>query len=78
LTTPHPFRDDNFHTPDRRPSAEEATRYQRIVLHAGRRLLKISGFFVSPRTVQTHLTHVYIKLGVTSRVQLVQEAARHA
>ena len=34
--------------------------------------------FVSPRTVQSHLTHVYAKLGVTSRVQLVQEAARHA
>jgi predicted ATPase/DNA-binding CsgD family transcriptional regulator len=34
--------------------------------------------FVSPRTVQSHLTHVYNKLGVSSRVQLVQEAARHA
>ena len=34
--------------------------------------------FVSPRTVQTHLTHVYTKLGVSSRVQLAQEAARHA
>jgi predicted ATPase/class 3 adenylate cyclase/DNA-binding CsgD family transcriptional regulator len=33
--------------------------------------------FVSPRTVQTHLTHVYTKLGLASRVQLVQEAARH-
>jgi predicted ATPase/class 3 adenylate cyclase/DNA-binding CsgD family transcriptional regulator len=33
--------------------------------------------FVSPRTVQTHLTHVYTKLALTSRVQLVQEAARH-
>jgi len=33
---------------------------------------------VSPRTVQTHLTHVYTKLGLTSRVQLVQEAARQA
>ena len=34
--------------------------------------------FISPRTVQTHLTHVYTKMGLTSRVQLVQEAARHA
>jgi len=33
--------------------------------------------FVSPRTMQTYLTHVYTKLGLTSRVQLVQEAARH-
>ncbi len=33
--------------------------------------------FVSPRTVQSHLTHVYTKLGLTSRVQLVQQAARH-
>jgi len=34
--------------------------------------------FVSPRTVQSHLTHVYTKLGLSSRVQLVQEAARHS
>ena len=32
--------------------------------------------FVSPRTVQAHLSHIYAKLGIASRVQLVQEAAR--
>jgi predicted ATPase/class 3 adenylate cyclase/DNA-binding CsgD family transcriptional regulator len=34
--------------------------------------------FVSPRTVQSHLAHVFTKLDLSSRVQLVQEAARHS
>lgn len=34
--------------------------------------------FVSPRTVEAHLGHVYAKLDLNSRVQLAQEAARHA
>ena len=33
-----------------------------------------SRLFVSPRTVQAHLTHVYAKLDITSRSQLVQRA----
>jgi predicted ATPase/class 3 adenylate cyclase/DNA-binding CsgD family transcriptional regulator len=34
--------------------------------------------FVSPRTVQSHLTRVYTKLGLSSRVQLAQEAVRRS
>ncbi|MEB4207762.1 helix-turn-helix transcriptional regulator [Mycobacterium sp. 94-17] len=37
-----------------------------------------AGLFVSPRTVQAHLSNVYSKLGIASRVQLAKEAARHA
>ena len=34
--------------------------------------------FISPRTVHAHLTHIYTKLGVSSRVQLAQVAAEHS
>jgi DNA-binding CsgD family transcriptional regulator len=34
--------------------------------------------FVSPRTVQAHLTHMYTKLGYTSRVQLAQDVVRQS
>jgi DNA-binding CsgD family transcriptional regulator len=33
--------------------------------------------YVSRRTVQTHLTHVFAKLHITSRTQLAAEAIRH-
>ena len=33
--------------------------------------------FVSPRTVQTHVAHVFTKLEVSSRAQLAAEATRH-
>ncbi|WP_254902428.1 helix-turn-helix transcriptional regulator [Mycobacterium simiae] len=32
--------------------------------------------FVSPKTVATHLTHIYSKLGIRSRVQLAQQASQ--
>jgi DNA-binding CsgD family transcriptional regulator len=37
----------------------------------GRRL------FISPRTVQSHLGHVFTKVGLTSRVELAAQAASH-
>ena len=32
--------------------------------------------FISPRTVQSHVSHVLVKLGLASRVELAVEAAR--
>jgi DNA-binding CsgD family transcriptional regulator len=34
--------------------------------------------FISRRTVQTHLAHVFAKLGISSRTQLAAEATRQA
>jgi Bacterial regulatory proteins, luxR family len=33
--------------------------------------------YISRRTVQTHLAHVFAKLHITSRAQLAAEAIRH-
>jgi len=32
--------------------------------------------FISPRTVETHLTHVFGRLGISSRTELVALAGR--
>lgn len=34
--------------------------------------------FVSRHTVQTHLKHIFTKLGISSRVQLASDVARRA
>jgi DNA-binding CsgD family transcriptional regulator len=34
--------------------------------------------FVSPSTIKTHLSHVFAKLGVTTRSELAAAASRHA
>jgi len=34
--------------------------------------------FISPRTVQAHLTHIYAKLEIGSRVELAAEVVRRA
>src|SRR6185436_3924510 len=34
--------------------------------------------FLSPRTVETHVSHVLAKLGLRSRVDIVREAGRRA
>jgi predicted ATPase/class 3 adenylate cyclase/DNA-binding CsgD family transcriptional regulator len=37
-----------------------------------------SRLLISPRTVQAHITHIYNKLGLKSRVQLAKEASQHS
>lgn len=47
------------------------------LLAEGRSNKEVAGkMFVSVRTITTHLTHIYLKLGVTSRTELVAEAMR--
>jgi class 3 adenylate cyclase/DNA-binding CsgD family transcriptional regulator/tetratricopeptide (TPR) repeat protein len=44
--------------------------------HTNREIGELSG--VSPRTVETHVSHVFTKLGLTSRSQLAAEVARRS
>jgi DNA-binding CsgD family transcriptional regulator len=47
------------------------------LLAAGRSNGEIAGeLFVSPRTVSTHVTHLYGKLGVSSRAEAIALALR--
>jgi DNA-binding CsgD family transcriptional regulator len=52
---------------------DELTKQERIVLAfvaQGWRTAKIAeALFISPRTVETHLAHIFQKLGVTSRTE---------
>ncbi|HYP96991.1 MAG TPA: LuxR C-terminal-related transcriptional regulator [Mycobacterium sp.] len=43
----------------------------------GRTRAVAARLFISPRTVEPDLTHVYTKLALSSRVQLAREAVRH-
>lgn len=54
-------------------ASEELTKQERIVLALvaqGWRTAKIAEqLFISPRTVETHLAHIFQKLGVSSRTE---------
>ena len=77
--SPRPARPREAQTAQRRSESltPAETRVVRLVSEGLANKDIAARLLISRRTVQTHLTHVYTKLGLTSRIQLVQEAARH-
>ena len=66
----------------RRPSDDELSESdQRIATLAGERRSNkeiAAALYLSVRTVETHLTHIYRKLGVRSRTELAARSGRKA
>ncbi len=56
---------------------ESELRVARLVAEGLTNRATARSLFLSPHTVDTHLRHIYAKLGVSSRVELVRLALRH-
>ncbi|WP_198009004.1 helix-turn-helix transcriptional regulator, partial [Saccharomonospora saliphila] len=56
---------------------ESELRVSRLVAEGLTNRATARRLFLSPHTVDTHLRHIFAKLGVSSRVELVRLALRH-